>query len=165
LPASARLIPSQAESELWRALSEGRLKAEGFDKGGSLVEIRAGEWTHLKLFAEPNQDVLKYDPLDRDEPYTKVRLRRDDLLANWPPEGATAKSEGDCRRWLVGLMRESPDKRPKPKAQFQTEAQKKFRKLSERQFLRAWDAAVEESAATNWSKAGRLKTKSNHRTK
>jgi hypothetical protein len=82
VPASARLTPSQAESELWRALSEGQLMAEGFDKGGTLVEIKAGEWTHLKLFAERNQDVLKYDPLDRDEPYTKVQLRRDDLLAS-----------------------------------------------------------------------------------
>jgi hypothetical protein len=118
----------------------------------------------LKLFEERNQDVLKYEPLDRDEPYRKVRLRRDDLLAIWPREGGVAKSERDCRRWLVDLMRESPDERPKPKRQFQTEAQRKFRKLSVRQFLRAWDAAVEETAATEWSKAGRPKTKSNHRT-
>jgi hypothetical protein len=97
LPASARLTPSLAERELWRALEEGRLKAEGFDKGGALVEIRAGEWTHLKLFQERNQDVLKYEPLDRDEPYRKVRFRRDDLLAIWPPEGATFKSESDCQ--------------------------------------------------------------------
>jgi hypothetical protein len=165
LPASARLTPREAAGELWRALSEGRLKAEGFDKGGSLVEIRAGEWAHLKLFAEHNQDVVKYDPLDRDEPFTKVRLRRDDLLAIWPGEGATSKSEGDCRRWLIALMRESPERRPKQKSEYQKEAQQKFGNLALRQFQRAWEAAIAESAATGWSKAGRPKTKSNQYTK
>jgi hypothetical protein len=68
-------------------------------------------------------------------------------------------------RWLVRLMRESPDERPKQKREYQNEAREKFRKMSVRQFLRAWDAAVEETAATEWSKAGRPKTKSNQNTK
>jgi hypothetical protein len=62
-------------------------------------------------------------------------------------------------------MRESPAKRPKTKLDFQKEARQKFRKLGLRQFQRAWDAAIQDSAATEWSKAGRPKTKTNHRTK
>ena len=159
LPASACLTPREAETTLWQALSESRLKAEGFDKSGAVVEIAAREWTHLKLFEESNHDAFKYDALDNEQPYTKLRLKRQDVLDIWPREGGVAKSEHDCRRWLVAIMRESPDERPKPKRQFQTEAQRKFRNLSERQFLRAWDTAVEEAPATNWSKRGRPKTK------
>jgi hypothetical protein len=84
LPASARLTPSQAERELWRALSEERLAAEGFDRDGELIEIPARQWTHLKLFEECEQDALKYDALDRDEAYTKVRFRQKDLVSLWP---------------------------------------------------------------------------------
>jgi hypothetical protein len=323
LPSSARVTPSQAETELWRALSEERLRAEAFDKDGTLVEIPAREWAHLILVQEREQDALKYDVLDRDEPYTKVRFRRSDLINLWPrykpvdigsldwgqvtdlhlepmtthashvplsvafywvisncgvasvpfrdeeawnsgvsklmpkiSEGSVeiigrddghmssvlppvafasidvpfplsqslahilgesthiccyfptgedewkngfddrffaqgnlnarwthlqvrrehvlklwpkpdtkSKSQVDCRRWLVAQMRESPEARPKPKLEFQKEAQKKFRPLAARQFQKAWDAAIEESGATGWAKAGRPKGKSNHRTK
>jgi hypothetical protein len=84
LPPSARVTPSQAETELWRALSEERLRAEAFDKDGTLVEIPAREWAHLILVQEREQDALKYDVLDRDEPYSKVRFRRSDLINLWP---------------------------------------------------------------------------------
>ena len=157
-PASSCLTPREARTALWQALSESRLKAEGFDKSGAVVEIPAREWAHLILFQECDRDSFKYDALDDEQPYTKLRLKRQDVLDIWPREGGVAKSERDCRRWLIALMRES-DERPKPKQQFQTEAQRKFRNLSERQFLRAWDTAVEEAPATNWSKRGRPKTK------
>jgi hypothetical protein len=61
-------------------------------------------------------------------------------------------------------MRESPEVRPKSKQEFQKQAQQKFRKLAVRQFQRAWDAAIKETGADGWSRAGRLKAKSNHRT-
>lgn len=163
-PGPAGLGPHEAEVSLWEALSEGRLRAEGFNRASGLVEIPVGEWTHLKLFGDLEQDILKYDSLDYDQPYTKVRLQRDDVLRLWPPQGGVAKSERECRRWLVGLIRESPNERLKPKRQFKIEAQKKFKNLSERQFLRAWDAAVEEVPGNKWSNPGRRKTKSNHRT-
>jgi hypothetical protein len=315
LPSSARLTPAQAERVLWQALSERKMVAEGFDRNGSLVEIPAREWTHLKLFEERGQDVFKYEPLDREGPYTKVRFLRSDLillwpcykavdvsslalgavsdvqlepmagsdshvplsvaicwlmtdggvsnvpvrdteawklsvdrlmprisggnieiigcdenlvssvlpaaafasidvefpltqfLSNilvedthicchfymgqeawkngsddqlfvqgclrpkwvrlqvrrehvlkfWPRPSATAKSQVDCRRWLVTIMRESPRVRPKPKLEYQKEAMRKFPALSVRQFQRAWDAAIEEATATGWCKAGRPK--------
>lgn len=84
LPSSARLTPAEAEKELWRALAEEKLIAEGFDSSGQLVEIPAREWVHLQLFEDGKRDVLRYDALDRREPYTKVRLRREDLVHLWP---------------------------------------------------------------------------------
>jgi hypothetical protein len=320
LPSSARLTPREAEKELWRALAEEKLGAEGFDSSGHLVDIPAREWIHLKLFEDGKKDVLRYDALDRREPYTKVRFRREDIVRLWPRyvtidpedldlgpiedvhfepmstaashvplsaavcwiitrggvEAASARdqqawktavgellprisdgtieiigrdqdgvssplppsafasirvpspvnlsveyiladapihirchflgdeeaweatyndqfftakasqprwthlqvrrqhvlrlwpkpdsksrSEVSCRRWLAELMRESPE-RPKPKADFLKEAKRKFRPMSNRQFYKAWDSAIEETQAFGWKVAGRPRRKSNH---
>jgi hypothetical protein len=84
-PEAGRLNLRQAERELWEALAQENLKAEGFDKNGVPVDIPAREWTHLKLVEEHDEDVLKYDVISSDEPYTKVHFRRDDLIRLWPP--------------------------------------------------------------------------------
>ncbi|MDP3512324.1 MAG: hypothetical protein Q8S20_06215, partial [Sulfuritalea sp.] len=84
LPSSARFTPTQAERELWRALAEQRLTAEGFDRTGALIDIPAREWAHLKLYEKGEQDVLRYDALDATEAYSKVRFRREDLVSLWP---------------------------------------------------------------------------------
>lgn len=160
---SAEFTPAKAEEELWRALADDRLKAEGFDRTGMLVEIPSREWEHLKLFEDGKRDVLRYDALDREEPFKNVRFRRIDLLRLWAPPSAKASSEVRCRRWLADLMRESPE-RPKSKSKFKAEALKKFRPISARQFLKAWDAAIEETRAFDWKKVGRPPKKSNHRT-
>lgn len=164
-PTTAASEPVLAEIELWRALSEGLLNGEGFDRDGRLVDIPAREWTHLKLFEDGQKDVLRYDALDRFEPYTQVNFRRDDLLRIWPQAKSTAKRQSDCRSWLRHQITASPSERPKAKAHYFTEALSKFPNLTKRQFERAWTAAVEDSGATAWSKAGRPAQKSNHRTK
>ena len=61
-------------------------KAEGFDKNGELVEIPSREWAQLKLLEDGKRDVLKYNALDRSEPYTKVLFRREDLIRLWPAQ-------------------------------------------------------------------------------
>lgn len=163
LPPTVEFTPTQAEEELWRALSDDRLKGEGFDRNGTLVEIPAREWEHLKLFEDGKRDVLRYDALNREEPFKDVRFRRIDLVRLWPASSPKANSEIQCRYWLASLMRESPE-RPKPKKEFQTEALKKFNPMSARQFVRAWDAAMEETKAFGWKKVGRPRAISNHRT-
>src|SRR6185369_9977982 len=80
LPKTARLTPGEAERDLWRNLSEGRLTAEGLDRGGIPVEIAAREWEHLALFEDGSQrQILKYHPLDGDAAFAEVRFKRDDL--------------------------------------------------------------------------------------
>jgi len=74
---------AQAQAELWRALSDEKLWAEGFDSKGKLTQIPSMEWTHLKLFEDGRKDVFRYDALDRSEPYTEVRFKRDDLMRLW----------------------------------------------------------------------------------
>lgn len=166
-PASAPCTPAEAETVLWQFLQEEHLLAEGFDQEGKLVEIPPREWAHLKLFEDGKRDVLRYDALDRNEPYSNVRFRRKDLMRLWPPDEAKAKAESACRRWLVLQMHDLPAGRTKSKKQFEQEAVNKFRPLAVRQFQRAWDLAIEEALAPAWKKAGRplKKIKSPHQVK
>lgn len=60
-----------------------------------------------------------------------------------------------CRVWLAGHMRQSPDRAEKSKGEWQKEAQAMFPGLSSRAFDRSWNAAKEETGASNWGQAGR----------
>jgi hypothetical protein len=84
LPPFRRMSVPEAETALWRALSDGLLVAEGKNDQGRPVDIPEREWSFLKLFEDGKRDALKYDPLDTREPFTNVRLKRDDLLRLWP---------------------------------------------------------------------------------
>ena len=98
--------------------------------------------------------------------WTHLQVRKADILSRWPRPSTVIKNEAECCRWLVGEMRQSPVARPKPKAHFFKAARKRFRRIGLRQFDRAWDKALNESGAWNWSKSGRPPRKqSNHRTK
>lgn len=161
LPLTFEFSPTDAENELLRALADDEVKAEGFNRDGDLVEIPAREWTRLQRFEERERDVFKYRPLDPSPPYTDVLFRRDDLLRRWPKAGSRARSEVECRRWLISVMRESLMHRPGPKAEFRIKAMKQFVGLSLQQFNRAWDRAIEETGAAQWKKPGRPPKKSN----
>jgi hypothetical protein len=81
-PKTARLTPAEAERDLWRQLSEGRLSAEAFDRGDILVEIPTRAWEHLKRFEDNSpQQISKYHALNNDPAFSEVRFKRDDLLA------------------------------------------------------------------------------------
>ena len=84
LPASWCMSVPEAEKALWRALSDGHLVAEALSRDGKPVDIPEREWSYLKLFEDGKRDVLRYDVLDRDDPFTAVKLKRDDLLRLWP---------------------------------------------------------------------------------
>jgi hypothetical protein len=84
LPATAQLTPAAAEEDLWRKLSEGLLRADGFDRNGALIEIPVREWSRLKLFEERNQDAVKYSAMDQYQPYSQVTFLREDLTQIWP---------------------------------------------------------------------------------
>jgi hypothetical protein len=63
-----------------------------------------------------------------------------------------ADREDLCRKWLASKMRASLTDKQKPKAQWSKEANTKF-SVSEREFNRAWSAAIEETCA-NWASPG-----------
>ncbi len=163
-PPTREMSIREAEAALWHALAGGVLTAEGLDSNGKPVEIPSREWAFLKLFEEHQTDVLKYDPLDPSPAFKRVHFRRTDLLKVWPQASPTIRAERDCYVWLASQMEESPDHKPKSREQFWTEAKLKFPTLAKRQFVRAWERAIQKSGAISWSQAGRLSTKSNRRT-
>ena len=106
LPDTARATPSESEAKLWRALQAGHLKAEAFDRSGHLREIPAREWAHLKLIDDRNDQLLKYEALDR-EVFSKVRLSRDEIRQLWPRYEAVdlgALNLGNMTDLPLGLM-------------------------------------------------------------
>jgi hypothetical protein len=102
---------------------------------------------------------------DRRPLWTRLQVRRAHVLDQWPKPTATALAVIACTDWLKGEMNASRDVRPETKSFYQRMALKKFKRLSARQFIRAWDEAISLTGAVSWAKAGRPKTKSNHRTK
>jgi hypothetical protein len=84
MPATAQMPARDAQNVLWQALLDGHLVAEARDQDGRPTDIPAREWSYLNLFEDGKRDALKYDALDRREPFTEVKLKRDDLLRLWP---------------------------------------------------------------------------------
>jgi hypothetical protein len=106
LPASSRMPVPEAEKGLWRALSDGHLVAEALSRDGLPVDIPQREWSYLKLFEDGKRDVLRYDVLDRGEPFTEVKLRRDDLLRLWPESSQRAAIPTDGTHLVEPFMLE-----------------------------------------------------------
>jgi hypothetical protein len=96
--------------------------------------------------------------------WTHLQARKSQVLDHWPRPTPKARAQSLCFRWLLQQMERSPAVRQKSKATYWEEARAQF-VMSHRQFLRAWDAAIAESGAEAWAKAGRTPTKSNQRTK
>jgi hypothetical protein len=94
---------------------------------------------------------------------TAVAHLRETIASVMKPQDIANKHDGSkpkasaktrCKASLVNLMFISPNKKPKSKAEFQLEAKSLFG-TSERQFLEAWNEAVEETGAKEWSAPGR----------
>jgi hypothetical protein len=86
VPSTAVMTIREAETALWRALSEGHLIAKGLNTEGVVVEIPSWEWAYLRLREEGGRDVLRTDA-SRCEPYTAVKFEQSNLLRLWPATG------------------------------------------------------------------------------
>jgi hypothetical protein len=95
--------------------------------------------------------------------WTHLQVSKSAILSRWSLPTPTNQWQQACRRWLITQMKESSSARPKPKAAFWAEAKGKFKPISKRQFLRAWDEAIETSGSIAWSRGGRPPQKSNRR--
>lgn len=154
-----------ARKEIWKALGEGKLTVEALHKSAGPIEVQSREWPYICLIAEKGRDILQYRANGHEAPFTDLIFNNVDVLRVWPASPkvvGTIKQETACRSWLSTQVENSPHCRPRPKANFWSEAQNRFKPLSKRQFDRAWDEAT--LSAPNWRKAGRPAQKSNHRT-
>lgn len=75
------------------------------------------------------------------------------------PAPSSAGAETRCREWLISLMREGPQKKPKP--HYKADAERQFG-VGINAFRRAWERAIAETGVTNWGRAGRPPRKSIH---
>jgi hypothetical protein len=74
---------------------------------------------------------------------------------------SSSRAQHECERRFKQLMRDSPNSRPKPKAEIIKDARNQITGLSERAALRAWHIAIGSTGATAWSSPGAPK-KSKH---
>jgi hypothetical protein len=106
LPSSSQMTVSEAEKALWQALSDGHLAAEALNSDRQPVDIPQREWSYLKLFEDRKRDVLKHDALNKLEPFTDVKLKRDDLLSLWPGRSQDLAPYRDTERAIEAFMLE-----------------------------------------------------------
>ena len=104
-----------------------------------------------------------YEQGENLEAWSRLQVKKSQVLALWPKPSGKAINESNCKKWLADQMRVSMTSRPKSKAEFFSEALQLWPGLGKRQFARAWDDAITETGA-QWSKAGAPKKQSNHRT-
>ena len=91
--------PAVAKAELWAALADARLVAEGIPASGSArVDVPAREWTDLENVTdgELNGEYFRYRHQPHGRAYSDIVWRRDDLVSLWP-EASGFLSEGPAR--------------------------------------------------------------------
>jgi hypothetical protein len=73
----------------------------------------------------------------------------------WPVVRPNVAAEKQSQQYLVTEMQLSPNRRPKPKADFLADCKARFPGLGERGFERAWADAIRRTGAVGWRSAGR----------
>jgi hypothetical protein len=133
-----------------------RLLAEGIpdNPNAAPIRIRPVCWQHIRV-ADWDAAVVK---MTGNPPITffDVRIFEQPSRAAERRVRLTSKAADDCRKWLIGLMRTSPNMKPLSKAEYRRQAMDKFPELSIRSFEVAWKNACETTGA-NWNAAGRPK--------
>ena len=74
-----------------------------------------------------------------------------------PTSNVTIADETACKKWLVNIMRNSPNQRTMTKEQTKAEWQIKGRSISHKAFGRVWYQAINEANAPAWAEPGRPK--------
>ena len=89
-----------AKAELWRALEEGEIVAEGLQlSGGPRIEIPAREWVDLRVaVGVDGQDTFHFEHEKQRPAYKDIRWPRAQVLERWPPHQRSDIDErGDIR--------------------------------------------------------------------
>lgn len=85
--------PVAAKAELWAALADARLVAEGVPaSGGPRIDVPAREWTDLENMTdgELNGEYFRYRHQPHGRAYSDIVWRRDDLVRLWPEASGLA---------------------------------------------------------------------------
>jgi hypothetical protein len=125
-------------------------------------QIGWDQWQFFKLDDPIAQQLGApwYDPREHDVLLSATGPSGERLYGIYVAPGrVNAESEGhrpedQCRQWLLQLLREYPDKRPRPLHFLCKDAVDKFPGLTQRAFQRALAMAQAESGNRTWSEAG-----------
>ena len=154
--------------EIQEALAAGEVRAWSHTPNDPVPRELPGEaWQVYQLAIEEQHGLLRILVLRSsssmdEQVFRDIRLSRDDALCRWPDEQGSTPSrpvgtvgaEYRCRSWLTKMMKAKPE-RPQPKQALREKAKRRFPKLSNRGFERAWSSAVGQSGARKWSAPGR----------
>jgi hypothetical protein len=150
-----------ARKDLWDALGNGRIIATSLDtKTGTIVDIPAREWPHLKPETGSNgEDELRL-PMQSMR-YKQITLSRSQVLEQWRPlskSAATKAAELRAQRNIEADIRSSPHRRlENPEFYKEREIEREEGKLSKRGADRAYKAAVQQFDASTsriWTRPG-----------
>jgi hypothetical protein len=170
-----RLVARRRFGCLMHLLSTSKVEALG-DSAGSKDDrqILASVWADDAYYVDAKRGHLLVENPTSQDRYDLLTVRYRAVLLKKP--GAIASEadlhdDGDlsdksrtgnprdprttCRVWLMGLMKESPKVRPKPKPDYRESALERWPELTVKDFDKSWEEAVEKAGAAAWAKAGR----------
>jgi hypothetical protein len=134
-------------------------------KNSVLAPFEAVSWDQWQFFELRERPVPEPNDL-RDNPWHQlsnaVGPNGESLYSIHVVAGKQAKArakmpeqEQKCLTWLVKLLRDFPDRRPRPRWQLEEEAISNFEGLSKNAFGRCYNLAQHFTNNRNWSRAGR----------
>jgi hypothetical protein len=162
---SPEMSVGEAKEQLWAALKDGKVSAEGIDVAtGHRTAIRAIEFYDLVLYPELDSDKLRNPNIQGGifkDVYTDVAVQRDAIVGIWGGLKPTIAAERKCLRWLSENMRTSLESSDKSKMDWYRNACELFPRIGKKQaetpsrpFNRAWDGAIKVTGA-KWGEPGR----------
>lgn len=156
LSGEAQPRATQMQDELWKALSSAQITATGIPPGRETrVTIPAYDWIDLSpLDWVPGHEEGVFPHSGQVPCYEAVMIARNNIMALWPAPPPKVKAGRNCSAFLVEKFSSSPSVRLQSKGELWKEVKAKFPGLSERQFNRAREQAIEETKAYAWSGPG-----------
>ena len=147
-----------AINDLYAALCHGSLLAVvGDTVSGEMFKLTASDWRGAAFWRDIIvSGIVRSSACEEIERHDERRvLLKADEFDVWLKKLERCQpqpTEEACGRWLEGLMRASPERRPKPKTKLRDEAKRKF-SVSGRKFDRIWDDKRKITGA-NWGEPG-----------
>ena len=130
------------QQDAWMALSEIRIKTS------DLLEFCHLTSTRPPLSVTGAKGRLQWQAAKHLAPPSRARHTG----ASAGQRQTMVSDETNCRNWLIELMEAGPPTKPKPA--YRSEAGTRFG-VGTKGFNRAWDAALDRTGNTDWSKPGR----------
>jgi hypothetical protein len=130
------------------------LPPDFWERSHPYVDVRSGAVYYRAEVEDEPVLVLRHARLERPDPHSVIPNAEIPSKAE-RRAAATSGGTAACKEWLLAEMAASPDRKPKPKEAYRTEAQARWgTRVSKEAFERAWAVALGETGA-NWGKAGR----------